>query len=202
MSSERPPVRSISAAGRASPLGPKGIERAPRASIMRIRFSWRRAVDVVGAIAVVAQAVGCAASRTEQTPRLDRTVITHEQMVVGHFATVYDAVAALRSTWLRPRGVDSFLSPSIVWVYLDGARIGDVSTLQRMPPELVNTVRFYDGVTATARWGVDNGAGVIHISTWSTGAPGMLVPDSTRPPSRPPTTLVSDSTQSSGRLPY
>jgi len=50
----------------------------------------------------------------------------------------------------------------------------------------VNTVRFYDGPTATGRWGVDKSAGVIHVSTWSEGAPGLLVPDSTRP-KRPPT---------------
>lgn len=101
-------------------------------------------------------------------------------MVVGNYATVYDAVAALRSIWLRPRGSDSFVNPSIVWVYLDGARVGDVTSLRQMRPDLVNTVRFYDGPTATGLWGVDNGAGVIHVSTWSEGAVGVPVPDSTR----------------------
>ena len=147
---------------------------------MRARFSYRKALGVIGAIVIVAQAVGCGAPRAQQTRRLDRMVITRQQMVSGHYATVYEAVAALRSTWLRPRGSDSFLSPSIVWVYVDGMRVGDVTTLQRLQPQLVNTVRFYDGVSATGLWGVDNGAGVIHVSTWSDGAPGMPVPDSTR----------------------
>jgi hypothetical protein len=120
-------------------------------------------------------------------------------MVVGRYATVYDAVAALRSTWLRPRGVDSFINPSIVWVYVDGARIGDVSTLQQMQPQLVSTVRFYDGVTATGMWGVDNGAGVIHVSTWSDGALGIPLPDSTRPPVVSPAAKVPDSARTSGR---
>ena len=55
----------------------------------------------------------------------------------------------------------------------------------------VNTVRFYDGPSATSRWGVDNGAGVIHVSTWSEGAAGLPVPDSTRrrPPAVRPDTL-------------
>lgn len=113
-------------------------------------------------------------------------------MVLGHYATVYDAVAALRSTWLRPRSVDSFLSPSIVWVYLDGTRLGDVTTLQQMQPKLVTSVRFYDGPTATGLWGVDNGAGVIHVSTWSDGAPGIPLPDSTRPPAGRPGTRVPE----------
>lgn len=152
---------------------------------------------VLGTIGFLVE-VGCGAPRAQQTLRLDRTVITRQQMVAGNYATVYDAVAALRSTWLRPRGSDSFIAPSIVWVYVDGARVGDVSTLQRIQPQLVNTVRFYDGVTATGIWGVDNGAGVIHVSTWSEGAPGMPVPDSTRR-SGPPGTRVPDSaSRSSG----
>jgi hypothetical protein len=146
---------------------------------MRTRLWWRTFVVVLGAIGFLTQA-GCGAPRAQQTRRLDRAVITREQMELGKFATVYDAVAALRSVWLRPRGSDSFVNPSIVWVYIDGARVGDVSALQRMQPHMVNTVRFYDGPTATSLWGVDNGAGVIHVSTWAEGAPGMPVPDSTR----------------------
>jgi hypothetical protein len=168
---------------------------------MRARFTYRAALCVFGALATIAQAVGCGAPRVQQTRRLDRTVITRQQMVLGHYATVYDAVAALRSTWLQPHGSDSFLSPSIVWVYVDGARVGDVSTLQRMQPQLVNTVRFYDGVSATGLWGVDHGAGVIHVSTWSDGAPGMPVPDSTRGSSDPRVTRGPDSVRSSGRRP-
>jgi hypothetical protein len=118
-------------------------------------------------------------------------VITRDEMLKSNYVNVYDAVAALHSAWLKPRGPDSFTNPSIVWVYIDGHRIGDVSVLKEMRPDLVNTVRFYDGPSATSRWGVDNGSGVIHVSTWSDGAPGIPVPDSTRrrPPPVPPTTL-------------
>jgi hypothetical protein len=101
-------------------------------------------------------------------------------MLQGNYASVYDAVAARRSMWLQPRGPDSFVVPSIVWVYIDGTRAGGVEILHTIQPRLVNTVRFYDGPSATSRWGVDNGAGVIHISTWSAGEPGIPVPDSTR----------------------
>ena len=101
-------------------------------------------------------------------------------MLKGNYTSVYDAVAARRSMWLQPRGPDSFILSSIVWVYIDGNRAGGVEILHTIQPRLVNTVRFYDGPAATSRWGVDNGAGVIHISTWSEGAPGIPVPDSTR----------------------
>ena len=140
---------------------------------------WR-----LGAIAVVALALGCTAAPREGR-RLDRSVITREQMLKGDYTTVYDAVAAMRSSWLRPRGPDSFVLPSVVWVYIDGTRAGGVEVLHNIQPTLINTVRFYDGPTATGRWGVDNGSGVIHVSTWSEGAVGIPLPDSTRATSKP-----------------
>lgn len=148
---------------------------------MRTRVRWR-----ISLAASLLWAACLSHPSPTVTRRLDRTVITRDQMLEANYATVYDAVAALRSLWLQPRGPDSFVVPSIVWVYVDGARVGDVDVLKNMQPRLVNTVRFYDGPTATSRWGVDNAAGVIHVSTWSEGAPGILVPDSTR--RRPPET--------------
>ena len=132
---------------------------------------------------VVASGLACRSTQARQSRRMDRSVITREQMLTGKYVTVYDAVAALRSNWLRPRGPDSFVLPSVVWVYIDGTRAGGVEMLHNIQPRLVNTVRFYDGPTATGRWGVDNGSGVIHISTWSDGALGLPIPDSSR--SRP-----------------
>jgi len=126
-------------------------------------------------------------------------VITRDQMVQANYASVYDAVTALRSLWLQPRGPDSFIAPSIVWVYIDGSRVGSVDVLKTIQPRLVNTVRFYDGPSATSRWGVDNAAGVIHVSTWSGGAPGIPLPDSTR--RRPPDSTVVTPPDSAGAGP-
>ena len=140
-------------------------------------------------LAAVALGPACRTGQPREGRRLDRSVITREQMLAGTYVTAYDAVAALRSSWLRPRGPDSFVLPSVVWVYIDGVRAGGVEVLHNVQPHLINTLRFYDGPTATGRWGVDNGAGVIHVSTWSEGAVGVPLPDSTRPrraPAVPP----------------
>jgi hypothetical protein len=145
----------------------------------------RRRFGPGSALAVLALCAACGSSRSRPERRLDRTVITRDEMLKGNYATVYDAVAARHSMWLQPRGPDSFVLPSIVWVYIDGTRAGGVEILHNIQPRLVNTVRFYDGPAATSRWGVDNGAGVIHISTWQEGAPGMPVPDSTRRKPKP-----------------
>jgi hypothetical protein len=150
----------------------------------RIRPSYLH--TLLGALAMCA---ACHTNSRTSMRRLDRTVITRDEMLKGNYTSLYDAVAALRSMWLQPRGPDSFTNPSIVWVYVDGARVGDVSVLKEMQPRLVNSVRFYDGPSATTRWGVDNGSGVIHVSTWSDGAAGIPLPDSTRRPPRPPDTL-------------
>jgi hypothetical protein len=144
-------------------------------SVLR-RSGWVFAIVVI----VVAGGAGCRTASSGETRRVDRSVITREQMIKGAYVTVFDAVAALHSNWLRPRGPDSFVLPTIVWVYIDGTRAGGVEVLHNIQPKLVNAVRFYDGPTATGRWGVDNGAGVIHVSTWSDGAGGIPLPDSTR----------------------
>ena len=154
---------------------------------MRSRSGRLPALATLAMVSAVAWGVACAANQPRPERRLDRAVITREQMLSGNFTTAYDAVSALHSIWLRPRGVDSFIVPSIVWVYVDGIRVGGVDALQTIQPRLVNTIRFYDGASATSRWGVDNGAGVIHVSTWKEGAPGMLVPDSTRRAGKPAT---------------
>ena len=163
--------------------------------------------------------IGCAAqaspvtpatpARAASRPRLDRNVLTRELMLKHRFTTVYDAVSALRSQWLRPRGPESFLLPLEVWVYLDDSRFGSVERLREIQPSLVASVRFYDGPTATSRWGIGHGAGVIHVSTWNTGAlgfPGTVTvpPDTATRDStaRPDSSATSrDSTERRGRRP-
>ena len=155
---------------------------------MRSRASFTTRGLFSGLLAlVIALGLACRSTQPRQSRRMDRSVITREQLLTGKYVTVYDAVAALRSNWLRPRGPDSFVLPSVVWVYIDGTRAGGVEMLHSIQPRLVNSVRFYDGPTATGRWGVDNGSGVIHISTWSDGAAGVPLPDSTRPRPKPDT---------------
>lgn len=146
---------------------------------MLVRSRFLRLALLVPVTACASHTASSTPSMPSATPaaaparaaRADRTVITRDQMLAGKYATVYDAVAALRSLWLRPRGNDSYSSTTTVWVYLDNNKLGDVETLRTIQSRLVATVRFYDGPQATSRWGVGHSAGVIHVSTWSNGAP-------------------------------
>ena len=127
----------------------------------------RGALGRVLVVGLCATGLACGGHRTTERPqRAGRNLITREQMVRANYVNAYDAVAALRSNWLRARGPDSFQTPSQVWVYLDGNRMGDVETLRRIQPSLITSIRFFDGTTATARWGVGHSAGVISIDTW------------------------------------
>jgi hypothetical protein len=117
-------------------------------------------------LAVVVLAGACSSGRkTAAVPRLDRDVMTGEEMTRAHFITVFDAIEALHPPWLSARGPDSFASPSVVQVYLDNVKLGGVSTLRNVDPHAIRYIRRFDGVAATARWGVGHGAGVILIST-------------------------------------
>jgi hypothetical protein len=103
----------------------------------------------------VALCVACASTASPPdgtAPRQDRTVLTQAQILDRRYTNLYDAVAAMRSNWLRPRGMDSFTNPSQVWVYFDDTRLGDVQTLRQLQPQVISTVRFIDGVSAQARY--------------------------------------------------
>jgi len=122
---------------------------------------WRRFATMSAALILSA----CTHLRTESGARSDRNTITKEQLTKNHYSTVYDAVEALRGNWLKTRGTDSFQSPSQVKVYLDNTMFGGVESMRNISTSTISFVRYFDGVSATARWGLDHGAGVIYVSS-------------------------------------
>ena len=118
------------------------------------------------ALLVIGLSTACARPMSSGArPDKNHSLITKTELVENHFSNAYDAVSALRSNWLQPRGPDRFANPSKVWVYYDAVRLGGVETLSAIPVKPVSYIQHYDGVNATARWGVGHSAGVIHVST-------------------------------------
>jgi hypothetical protein len=107
----------------------------------------------------------CAHPVTDSNASTDRSVITRDELNRGHYSNLYDAVSGLRRNWLQTRGADSFNNPSQVRVYLDNAMLGGTETLRNIDPVSVGSLKFYDGVAATTRWGTNHGAGVILVSS-------------------------------------
>jgi hypothetical protein len=119
-------------------------------------------------VLIAALAIACGGRGTgTSTPRADRSLITREQILQNGFTNAFEAVESLRSNWLLTRGPDSINNPSEVLVYLDNTRLGGVQTLRTISTNSIQWIRYYDGLTATARWGLDHGQGVIFVSTGS-----------------------------------
>jgi hypothetical protein len=110
-------------------------------------------------------AASCASSGTSSRRSRDASLITREQIDEHHFTNAYDAVAALHSNWLLTKGTDSFASPSQVRVYVDNTFFGGVETLRNVDANTIRGIRYFDGIAATARWGMDHGQGVIQVTT-------------------------------------
>ena len=120
------------------------------------------------ALAAAVLVSGCA-SRLKTGEVRDHGTLTKEQIAESHFTTAYDAVEAQRSNWLKARGTDIFQTPSEVLVFLDNTRLGGTDTLREIAANTIVYMRFYDGVTATGRWGIGHAAGVIYVSTHPSG---------------------------------
>jgi hypothetical protein len=116
-------------------------------------------------VVLLASGYACTRVKPDAGARVDRNMITKEQLTKNHYSTVYDAVEALRANWLQTRGTDSFQSPSQVKVYLDNAMYGGVESMRNISATTISFIRWFDGVSASARWGLDHGAGVIFVST-------------------------------------
>jgi hypothetical protein len=115
------------------------------------------------------------AARTPTSTRVppDRSVITQQEILEHKFETLYDAIQALRPHWLQTRGTNSLQATSTqIQVYLDNNRLGGIETLSMINLGSVVYIRHYDGVAATARWGLDHGQGVIYVSTHTEGSIG------------------------------
>jgi hypothetical protein len=115
-------------------------------------------------IALCSACAGSSSPRAGQ-PRVERDLITQEQLREYRFTNAYEAVEALRSNWLLTRGTDSFSNPSQVQVYYDNARLGGIEQLRAIEINAIMYIRYYDGVEATGRWGLDHGQGVIFVSS-------------------------------------
>jgi hypothetical protein len=107
-----------------------------------------------------------APAATVRRPRQDQQLITREVITGTQYTNMFDVIQAMRSNWLMVKsGTAGEGKQSVLQVYLDNQRIGGVDELRRILPSTVQSARFYDAIAASARWGMDHGAGAIFIVT-------------------------------------
>ena len=92
--------------------------------------------------------------------------ITGEQLREGSSATnVYDALANIRSQWLRPRPRASltFERAQEPVVYVNGVRFGEISDLRGIHVDTVQRIEYINPLDATTRYGTGHSGGVLSV---------------------------------------
>jgi hypothetical protein len=133
-----------------------------------VRAALRHSLLV--AVSAVSLLAGCASAGASETgaprARQDQQLITRDVIVGTQYTNMFDVVQSLRSNWLRPKtGANASGRADVLVVYLDNQRVGGVDELRRIVPSSVQTARYFDPIAASARWGMDHGAGAIVIVT-------------------------------------
>lgn len=96
----------------------------------------------------------------------DRTTLSREEILATQYTNLYDVILSLRGNWLRQRTAETINGKSsMVQVYLDTQRLSGVDELRTMQSSNIESVKFFDPIQASARWGMDHGAGAIFIVT-------------------------------------
>ena len=105
---------------------------------------------------------GCSPKQAGQPS--NRNVLTSEEIQRSGYTDGFMAVQSLRPQWLQIRGRTS-RNPETVKVYLDGSLLGSADQLRQIMTRSISSMRYYDGLEATQRWGLDHGQGAIVVST-------------------------------------
>jgi hypothetical protein len=95
-------------------------------------------------------------------------IIFADEIERSRAVTAYDAVSKLRHNFLSDRGRTSLLdasAPRVPNVYVDGIPYGPLSSLNNIPAQQVLSIRLYRAWEAQYKYGSDNPAGVIEVTT-------------------------------------
>jgi hypothetical protein len=135
-----------------------------------------RLVRAVLAVAAAVAAVSCAASSSSSAtaaegagarPRRDPNVITAEELAGRPTLNARQAIEQLRPQFLRTRGTTTLGNASVgdvIWVYVDGTRMGDLSVLNTITVPEIREIRYLSPSEATNRWGTGHVQGAILIT--------------------------------------
>jgi hypothetical protein len=121
---------------------------------------------LIATVLLLPNACASTGNRPAGEPPSRGDLLTLGEMQNRQWSNVYDMVSSLRPRWLQVRGPDTLLGePGEVQVVVDGVKHGGVGTLRTYPVTGIVLLQFYDGITASSRWGLGFGHGAIHIST-------------------------------------
>jgi hypothetical protein len=114
----------------------------------------------------LASAMACASAPTSGAGR-DSNVITQQEIANSHESNAYDVISRTRPMFLKSHGRSSANSSASDYatVYMDGQPYGDLAALRNIPTQQIQEIRYYGGMSATTKFGMQTGSGVIEIKT-------------------------------------
>ncbi|MFL5608997.1 MAG: hypothetical protein ACJ8AD_21245 [Gemmatimonadaceae bacterium] len=128
-----------------------------------------RAMALVITLSAGIALAGCAAHAASSTsPVSDASFIGEAEIDSSHLTTAYDIIHKLRPQFLVSRGklsLDPTVPPALPRVYVDEQFYGDATTLRGIPAGTIESMRYYPASQAQYKYGHDNAAGVIAITT-------------------------------------
>ncbi len=114
----------------------------------------------------IAATLGCATT-TGGTPaaRRNSNVITEPEIAALNVSTAYDAVEQLRPNFFRSHGRTTVMGTpnDYAHVYVNGQQYGGIGSLRSIVATQVREIRYYSGPEGVARFGAQNGNGVIEV---------------------------------------
>ncbi len=117
---------------------------------------------------------GCASGGAERNgaPAPDRNHITTEEIRSVSARDAYELVQRLRPDWLRPPLGRSARFDTVIGVYYDSSRLGDVQSLRSIEAAGITSIRFLDAAQARGLpgQGTQHMAGAIVVSTRDGGS--------------------------------
>jgi hypothetical protein len=105
----------------------------------------------------------CASADSTPGSRGSGNLIPTDEVRASSVANAYDLIQAVRPSWLRTHGAYSFHAEGEILVYLDDARLGGVDTLKSLELAGIDSIRFLDSLTASARFGLNHTHGAIQV---------------------------------------
>jgi hypothetical protein len=130
---------------------------------------------VIGLLLLALGLGACAAHHPDDGSSARRTAsgpIKRDELESARYATLYDAVLALRGHWLQRRGPTTLVSrPVEIQVIAGEIRMGGIQSLRTMTSDNVVSIAFVDPVTAAQQWGGSYAQGAIVVTMQADAAP-------------------------------
>lgn len=98
-------------------------------------------------------------------PGSAENVVTREELESAGSASVYDVIVRRHALFFRDRGPTSVLGHSTprAVVFMAETEYGIIESLRNLPASRIETIRYYSGTEASARFGSRYSGGVIQL---------------------------------------